>query len=375
MLPLPFERAFVRAALRRSASSCLAFAACLVGLLAGLAGCSSPPSAAQLPQELTLYNWEGDIPQSVLDAFTQETQVKVSYQVYESQEDAIQNMRAGKRYDVVIMESRFIPLLVGENLLAELDYQNIPNFKNIAPNFRGLLYDPDNRHAIPYSWGVTGLLVRTDLAGGAVTRWSDLWDPRYTGKVAIWRGQPREVLALTLKSLGFSANSEKPDEVEAALQRLQALKKGLHFIEDYSMDSAAAALASGQVTIAMGYSGDLAASRAESLPVEFVLPGEGAVLWGDTFIVPANSQNKPLAESFINYLLRPEVSAQIVNQKGYASANAADHPFIEPSILNDPSIYPGENDLKKAEIILPLSAAGQALYDDAWQRFMDAGNP
>ncbi|MBI5822952.1 MAG: spermidine/putrescine ABC transporter substrate-binding protein [Chloroflexi bacterium] len=334
--------------------------------------CAQAPTQPPLADEIVVYNWDGDIPQSALDAFTEETHVKIKYEAYESQEEAIANIRAGKIYDVVVMESRFIPLMVKDNLLAELNYENIPNFKNISPNFRDLIYDPGNLYSIPYSWGTTGMVVRTDLAQNPVSRWADLWDAKYAGKVGIWVGQPRETLALTLKSLGYSANSEKPAELEEALTALIALKPNLHFIEDFDPESAAPALSTGKIVIAMGYSGDFLASKDIGLQVEYIMPEEGALLWGDTFVIPSNSPNQSSAELFINFILRPEISAEIVNQKYYASANDAARIFIDPQISGDPSIYPGEETLRKAEIILPLSVEGQTLYDDIWQRFLDA---
>lgn len=346
---------------------------CLIVLLGAaviLAGCSPPNN--RLAEELTIYNWEGDFPQSLLDAFTAEYGVKINYVTYESQEEAIENMRAGEVYDMVNLESRFLPLLIEEGLLAELDYANILNFKNISPNFRDLTYDPDNLYSIPYSWGTTGLIVRTDLVESPVTRWEDLWDEQYEGKAAIWIGQPRETLALALKSLGYSANSENPAELEAALKKLIALKPKLRFLEDYDPETAVPALASEEVVVAIGYSGDYQTGLAMGLAVEYVMPEEGALLWGDNFVIPANSPNKYTAELFINFLLRPEISAEIVNQKYYASANDAARAFVDPAILNNPSIYPSQTMLQNAEIILPLSAQGQKLYDEIWQRFLDA---
>ena len=344
----------------------------IIGLL--LAGCAPTIAPTQPPRtdEVVLYNWDGDIPQSVLDAFTQETNIKVNYQTYESQEEAIANLRAGKTYDVVIMDSRFIPLLTDTGLLAKLNYEHVVNFKNISPNFRGLAYDPGNEYSIPYSWGTTELLVRTDLVPAPVTQWADLWDPRYAHRVALWRGQPRETLALTLKSLGFSANSEKPAELEAALAKLLVLRPTLQFMEDYDPQSAAVAMASGKVALAMGYSGDFLDSQEKGLPLEYIAPGEGILLWGDTFVVPASSPHREAAEQIINFLLRPEISAAIANRKYYAPANEAALALIDPKLLDNPAIFPSQDTLRKAEIILPLSPAGQQLYDQVWQKFLEA---
>ena len=178
-----------------------------------------PPLAA----EVAIYNLEGDLPTEVLEAFTREFGVKVIYEQYVDQEEAVANLRAGKIYDVVVLENRLIPQLIQEKLLAELNHANLLNIKNIAANFRDLAHDPGNRYSVPYNWGTTAMVVRKDLVAQPVTRWTDLWDPRYAGKVGLWMSQRRDILGLALKSLGYSANSENPAELEAALERLQAL--------------------------------------------------------------------------------------------------------------------------------------------------------
>lgn len=332
------------------------------------------PKPPPLAKELTFYNWEGDMPQSVLEAFSQEYGIKVNYLVYESQEEAIENIRAGKVYDVLTMESRFIPLLVQDGLLAQINYSHVPNIKNISANFRDLVYDPNNSHSIPYNWGTTGLLIRSDLVAEPVTRWADLWDKRYAGKVGIWAGQPREMIALTLKSLGYSANSEQPAQLEDTLARLIELKSNSFFIEDFDPSSAASVMASGQAVVAVGYAGDMLQGREQNQAITYVLPQEGALLWGDTFIIPANSPNQYTAEVFLNFLLDPRINAQIANENLYATPNEAARPFIKPEILNDPAVFPSDAELKNAELILPLSPSGQKLYNEIWEQFMAVGN-
>ncbi len=345
--------------------------------LAGLTACdnSTPPAAPSPPplaQELTFYDWAGDMPQAVLDAFTKEYGVKVNYVSYESQEDAIANLRSGQVYDVVVMETRSVSALAQEGLLAELNHGNVTNLKNITANFRDLTYDPGNRYCIPFNWGTTGLVVREDLVAEPVTRWTDLWDPRYAGRVGLWLGQRREVIALTLKSLGYSANSENPAELEAALKRLNALKPQVLKLEDFDPVTSAEVMSSGKAVLAMGYANDVLTGREKNNAIGYVLPTEGALLWGDTFIIPANSARKYTAEVFLNFLLRGEINAQIANANRYATPNEAARPFINPAILNDPVIFPPNQDLKKAEIVLPLSPEGEKLYGDLWARFMAA---
>ena len=326
-----------------------------------------------LAKELVLHDWKDDMPQSVLDAFTKEYGVQVTYEVYGSSDEAVENMRANKVYDVVVMETRNITLLANDGLLAEIDYSHVPNFKNISANFRDLLYDPGNKHSIPYNWGTTGLVVRTDLAASPVTSWKDLWDPRYAQKVAIWSGQSREVIALTLKSLGYSANSTKRAELEAALARLLELKPNVLYLEDFDLVNSGSVMASGKLVLSMGYAADVLAGREKNSNVKYVLPKEGALMWGDTFIIPTNSPNKYTAETFINFLLRPEINALIANENHYATPNDAARAYILPKILNDPVIFPRNEDVKNAEIIFPLNSEAQKLYDDIWARFTGAG--
>jgi len=343
-----------------------------------LAGCGRSAASAPKPtfsEEMVLYDWEGDMPESVLNAFTQEYDIKVTYMIYESQEAAIDMLKAGKVYDVVVMESRFIPLLANQGLLAEIDYRHIPNFKNISANFRDLIYDPDNRYSIPYNWGTTGLVVRSDLVPEPVTRWADLWDPRYAGKVAIWGGQIREVIALTLKSMGYSANSEDPAQLEMALVRLLEIRPYIIFLEDYNLADSSSVMASGQVWVSMGYSKDFLAGRELNPSIIYVLPEEGALLWGDTFVIPASSPHKSTAELFLNFLLRPEISAQMINGNHYPMANVAAEPFVDPAVLNDPAIYPSQEALRNASLILPLSPEGQERYDALWKRFLAGEQP
>lgn len=351
----------------------------LASLIISLTACATAtpmpeptPMPVPLAEELVFYDWEEDMPQYVLDAFTAEYGVKVKYLVYEAQEEAISNMRAGEVYDVVVMESRYIPLLIQEGLLARLNSQNLANLRNISANFRELAYDPANDYSVPYNWGTTGLVVRSDLAEEPVTRWADLWDPRYAGRVGLWLGVPREVISLTLKSLGYSANTEKPEELESALERLLELKPNVIVLEEYELETSAQVMADGQAVISMGYAYDALTGSELNSAIEYVLPDEGALLWNDTFIIPVNSPNKYTAELFLNFLLRPEINAAIANQNGYATPNEAAYSFIETEILNNPIIFPPMEDLVNAELILPLSPTGQELYDEIWERFIQA---
>ena len=198
--------------------SCL-FALLVFSLL--IAGCA--PKEPPIPTELILYNWVEYMPQSVMDAFTNEYGITIKYVAYETEEEVVENIQAGNVYDLVLLNPEFIPQMVEENLLKPIDYRQVPNFKNVSANFRDLIFDPGNNYSIPFHWGTTGILVRTDLIDRPITSWNDLWDPIFAGKVGLWP-YPRSVIPIALKALGYSANSEDLAELEKTHQYLLQLE-------------------------------------------------------------------------------------------------------------------------------------------------------
>ena len=337
-----------------------------------MAGCNldTPENADKpsLARELVFYSWPDDLPQSVMDAFTNEYGVKVIYRNYESSEEALENLRSGNVYDVAVLDNPFIPELIEEGLLARLDHSNIPNFQYISANFRDLFFDPGNHYSVTYNWGLTGLVVRNDLITVPVTQWADLWDSHFAGRLLIWE-MKRALIGIALKSLGYSINSENPEQLEEALERLLELKPRAR-ITGYNPKAGEQALVDGEGVLMFGWAGDVLRVRARNPNINFVLPGEGCMQWGDNFVIPAGSPNKYTAEVFINFLLRPEISAQIVNEQYYATANEAAYPFIEPEILNDPVIFPPLEHIQRSEVFMLLSSEGKSLYDHVWQQFL-----
>lgn len=344
-------------------------------VFAGLAGCDdgkppAPPPASkpQLAKELVFYSWAEYMPQTVLDAFAKEYGVKVIYELYDSTEAAVASIRAGKRFDVATMENNQLSSLVKDDLIARLDYRNIANFKNISPNFRDLVFDPGNEHSAPYNWGTTGLLVRSDRVQEPITRWADLWNPRYSGKI-LARPLANELIGIALKAQGYSRNSLDPAQLQAAQERLLALKPALSFVE-VEAEKAVAKLISGEATIMIGWMGDGVYASGKHPAIRYILPEEGALLWGDSFVISAASPNRYTAEVFLNFLLRPEISAQIVNEYFYATANEAAMPFIQPEIRDNPVIFPARQDFEKGEWYAPVSDEMQKQQGDIWNRFL-----
>lgn len=332
-----------------------------------LAGCA--PTEPPMPKELILYNWVEYMPQSVMDAFAQEYGITVKYVAYETQEEAIGNLRAGEVYDLVVLGTEFIPQPMEENLLRPIDYRNVPNFKYVSPNFRDLAFDPGNKYSIPFHWGTTGILARTDLIDRPITSWNDLWDPAFAGRVGIWP-IARATIPITLKSLGYSANSEEAAELEQARRKLLELKPNAVIISNMN-STVTPMLESGEVEIAYGWAYDAILAQESTAPIKYIIPREGTVLWMDHFIIPANANNPRGAELFLNFILQPQVAALIVNESYYPMAVDGAESFVLPEILQNPVIFPDDSQLQNAELTLPIRRSRQWIYDDVWTDFTE----
>jgi spermidine/putrescine transport system substrate-binding protein len=350
-----------------------------LSLVITAAGCSSigwPATAPQPPAQkpLIFYSWAGYMPQGILDLFQQEYGIPVEYITYADQDEALAQLRAGKRqFDVAVLGDVHLAAAVTEGLLAELDYQNIPNFRNLGANFRDLTNDPENRYSIMIQWGTTGIIARSDQLLQPVTSWADLWNPTYAGRVGIWP-YPREVIGITLKSLGYSVNSEDPEELRAAADKLALLRKNV-FLLDPSAPTGTASLLDGNNVMFFGWSFDAMEAQERLDSAVYVLPQEGTVLWSDSVTVPANSPHKQAAEQFINFLLRPEIGAQMVNEMWIPSPNEAARPFIKPEILKNPLVYPPPENLGQAEFYAEVSTETQKLQEEMWARFLAQEGP
>jgi len=342
-------------------------------ILAGLAGCDSGPPPEPRPpplaKELVFYSWAEYMPQSVIDAFAEEFGVKVVYETYDSTEAGANSVRSGKRFDVATIDNNYLAPLARDGLIAALDYRNIPNFKNISPNFRDLIFDPGNRHSVPYNWGTTSLLVRDDLVEKPVTRWTDAWNPRYAGKI-LARPLKHELIGIALKSLGHSINSLDPAQLQAAEERLRALKPLVSFVE-VEAEKATAKLIGGEAAMMMGWTGDAVYASDQNPAIRYVLPEEGAILWGDSLVISAASPNQYTAEVFLNFLLRPEITARIVNEYFFATANEAALVFVRPEIRDNPVVFPAKRDFAKGEWYAPVTDEMQKRHSDIWNRFLN----
>lgn len=356
-----------------SFSAVLRCALLLLALL--LPAADTPPASAMLGagvQPLIVYARGSEMPQEVIDAFVAESGVPVKVVIFDTPDGGEDGLLSGAQIDVTYVSNRVIPQLVAAGLLHPLDYQHLSNFKNISLNFRDLSFDPGNRYSIPYAWGASGIVARTDKLSKPITDWIDLWDEAHCGHIAVWSPQYRQVIGATLKSLGYSANSENPAELAAARERLRVLRPCVRVLTGTNVMEYIPDLVRGELIIGVGNPHEAYALRSLGFPFYYYQPQEGMLLWGDSFVVAANSTQPEAAEQFINFLLRPEIGAELANANFYQLANEAARPLIAPDLLADPMLYQTSEMLRHAEILLPLSQEGEARYAVIWQEFTGA---
>lgn len=331
------------------------------------------PTTPPLAQSIRFHTWVDDVPQEILDQFTQETGVAIEFITYESQDEAIANLRNGDIYDVVVLNNEYVAVAIQEERLAPLDYSVITNFRNISANFRDLGYDPQNQFSVPYNWGTLGIVVNPEKVSRPITQWADLWDEEFVGKVVMWNGI-RTSVGVTLKVLGYDANTVNFDELTQAETKLMELRPSiLAFVG--SSDEVVPLLTEGDGAIALGYVGDVFAAEEAGFTFEYVIPEEGTLLWGDNFAIPKNSPNIYTAQVFINYLLRPDTGAKILEYNYYSTPNDGVAPLVAEELRNNPLIFPPNEVLQDSSLILSLGTEVEARYAEIWDAFVEGNAP
>jgi len=314
--------------------------------LGGISCSKKEKDAGELSDKLYVYNWSYYISESAVPNFEKEFGVKVIYDNYSSNEELLARLQAGATgYDLIFPSDYMVGMMSEQGLLEEFNLTNIPNFKNIAEKFKNLSFDPGNKHSIPYLWGTTGIGVNTEKVKEEVNSWSILWNEKYKGRISMLDDM-RGLANPALRVLGYSINTTDPNQIKEANQKLIEQKP---LVKVYTSDTYIDLLKSSDIWLAQGYSGDVFQVMKENEAIKYVIPNEGTDMAVDNMCIPKGAKNKYTAEVFVNYLLLPEVSAEISNFTWYANPNEASHKFIKPEILNDPSIYPPQEVLDGCE--------------------------
>lgn len=347
--------------------------------------CSGQVLSAKEPKVLNIYNWEGYFGETTLIDFAAETGIKINYDTFDSGEVMETRLLVGNsQIDVVFPSSDFLGREIPAGVYQKLNRELLTNWGNLDTDFLKHLesVDPENLYAAPYMRGTSGIVysageVAKRLPDAPVDSWDLVFDPEIVSRFAdcgvFIMDAPGEVVSAALNYVGKDPNSVNSDDLALAINMLSLVRP---YVRHFNSSQIINDLANGEMCIAVTYSGDgaTAAIRAEEAgrPTDLVysIPREGAELWFDVMAIPVDAPHPENAHLFINYLLRPEVIADVTNYVYYANAISSSEPFISDEIRLDSQIYPADKSVSRLFTLEPHSQDFIRLRNRAWTKFI-----
>ena len=342
----------------------------------GASGTDSAASGSADGGELYVYNWGEYIDEDVISQFEEETGITVVYDLFETNEEMYPVIEAGAvNYDVVCPSDYMIQKMRENDLLAELNFDNIPNIAQIDPAYMEMsqAFDPENKYSVPYCWGTVGILYNTklldELGVPAPTKWADLWDERLSGEI-LMQDSVRDAFMVALKKDGYSMNSESKDELEQAKQELIDQKP---LVQAYVIDQVRDKMIGGEAAVGVIYSGEMlyiqdeAVSLGLDYDLEYVIPEEGTNLWLDSWVIPKNAKNKENAEKWIDFMCRPEIAKANFEYITYPTPNKGAFELLDEEMQNNKAVFPDIDSLKDSEVYQYLGDDTDAIYNELWK--------
>ena len=325
--------------------------------------CALLLASCAMAETISVYNWGDYIDVSTLKQFTEETGIEVIYEVFETNEDMYAKIaNGGASYDVIFPSDYMVERMIGEKLLQKVNWDNIPNAKNIDERFTHMSYDPDSAYSVPYTWGTMGILYNTTMVSEPPTSWQTLMDPAYMMDM-LMLNSPRDTLGIALIMAGHSLNSTDPQDLEDA-KRLLIEQKPM--VLAYVVDEVKDKMIGGEAAVALVWSGDATFCMDESDELDYVVPEEGSNIFFDAICIPANAKNVSGAEKFIDFLCRADIAAKNYEYVGYAIPNVAAIDELGAEEYNaSPVNNPPQEVLDKCEVFHYLGDDTK-LYDQIW---------
>jgi putrescine transport system substrate-binding protein len=356
-------------------------------LAAGVAVGAVAPALAE-DKVVNIYNWSDYIDPAMLEKFTADTGIKVVYDNYDNNEIVETKLLAGgSGYDVVVPSAPNIARQIQAGTLLPIDKSKIPNLNHqwdmIAKRLE--TYDPGNQYAVNYMWGTTGIgynvaKIKAAMPDAPVDSWDMIFKPEVIAKFKDCGIEvldtPEELIPAALHYLGLDPDAKDEASINKAGDLLTSIKP---YILKFHSSDYIDALANGDICMAVGYSGDvfIAKNRAEEakagVEINYVIPKEGAAMWFDSFIIPADAPHPDAAYAFINFMLTPEVAAANSNYVFYANGNKDSQTLVDKVIFEDPAIYPDAATLGRLYTTTPYDAKAQRIVTRVWTKVKSGG--
>lgn len=328
----------------------------------------TPVAYAEEDIVLNVYNWGEYIEQSVIDKFEEKyPYIEVNYTTFDSNESMYSKIISGAAsYDIVIPSEYMVSKLIQEDMLAEIDFSNVPNYRYIGEAYKNLASDPENKYSVPYFWGTVVVIYNKqfvaaeDVADKSIDL---LWNEKYSGKILMF-DNPRDSFGIALTRLGYSINSENENEWKEAADSLNEQKP---IVQAYVMDAIFDKMESGEAWIAPYYAGDAYIMQETNPNIAFYLPKEGTNMFVDSACILKTTEHKKEAELFINFLCEPEIAAMNAETVGYATPNTEAKKLLDPLLTSNKIVYPDDEYLiNNTEMFINLSQKTQMVQSSLW---------
>src|ERR1700730_16857229 len=344
-------------------------------------GSSGAPSSGKV---LNLYIWSDYLAPNALPDFEKQTGIKVHVAYFDTNETLETRLLAGSSgFDIVVPTASYFERQIKAGVYLTLDKSRLPNLKYMDPQLMAkvALHDPDNAHGVIYTWGTNGIgynekMVKELMPDAPLDSWRMVFDPAVASKVAKCGisvlDSPAEMLRAVYSYLGKDPNSQSPDDMLLAEGVLTKIRP---YIRNINSSEYIEALANGDLCIAVGYNGDVMQARDRAreankgIEIKYIVPKEGSILWFDMLAIPKDAPDPDSAYAYLNYIMTPQVIADISNFKRYANANAASQPLVLDVVKNDPGIYPPPEQRQKLAVQLADSADQTRAITRVWQKF------
>jgi len=334
-----------------------------IGVLSALSLLSGALMAQAEEKVLNIYNWSDYIAEDTIANFEKETGIKVRYDNFDNNEIVHAKLVAGKTgYDIVVPSSNWAKLQIDGGLLRKLDKSQIPNLKNLDPAIQAQLaaMDPGNDYMVNWMWGYTTVGINVDKVKAALgstpmpdNAWDLVFKPEYISKMkgcgVAFLDSATEVVPAALHYLGKPSFSKNASDYAGAANLLKSVRP---YVTLFSSSGYINDMASGSICLALGWSGDINIARQRAIDgktghkIEALIPKSGGLLFFDTMVIPADAAHPRNAHLFINYMLRPEVSASLTNKVFYANPTLASKPFVKPEVASNPTVFLSAADMK-----------------------------
>lgn len=332
-----------------------------------LANVRNVPNDAPPESNLRIYTWSNYASEELIGGFQTQTGIQVIGDVFDSNETMLAKMLAGGggAYSIISPTDYMVKRMVELKIIRELDHRKLVGIDSLLPRFQNPVYDPQNRHSVPITWGTTGLVYNPTKLKQPIVDWDDLWKNQAVleKKITLF-DDVREVMGAVLRMLGYSYNSTDATELKQAYQKLQELKPA---IAAFTTDAWRDQILAGDVWVAMSYSPDAISVIQENPELKFVIPKSGTSVWTDTMVIPTSARNVEAAYAWLNYVLQPSVAIQFSKELNFATANQSAYEQLPNELRTNPTLFPSDSVLANSQGISLVGDFAE-VYDSYWTK-------